>query len=520
MRIIELRLQDYRVLRDITIRFSEPASAQDRNYTLTFLVGVNGSGKSTVLKALVDILRRLEQNLSIIPINFHLEYQLRTQDTSPRIAIDSDGEHPKQVTVDGTSAAFSPYYHLPHRVVIFTTGDEAEWEEQGKRTQAEESSQEEGTAALQVLALSPEQLAVQELPGRPVRPLEERGEEEETTESQQEERFLFIRTRQIPLLVLCGLLADIAINEKNTDRLLGGVLSEAKISAFRGFSLKFRMNQGTTDDEDREYVNLLQSVATQSLRLGTDYLLVFDLTEQDHTHARTILEKATSEASTVIESARGLRFFERLARLAQSSALKPAILREVNLFFERFPERDPQANEVKEYSPLLLFDWLSDGEQSFLGRMCLFSLLGDTEALILLDEPEVHFNDYWKRQIVFLIDKVLRGRLSHALITTHSSITLTDAPRNHIVILDRGDIYTSTTYRPGINTYAADPSDIIVSVFGSPQAAGAQSVSRVQEVFNMRDPGSKKEELKRLLDVVGPGYWRYRIRRELLLMGE
>jgi hypothetical protein len=88
------------------------------------------------------------------------------------------------------------------------------------------------------------------------------------------------------------------------------------------------------------------------------------------------------------------------------------------------------------------------------------------------------------------------------------------------VILDRGDIYTSTTYRPGINTYAADPSDIIVSVFGSPQAAGAQSVSRVQEVFNMRDPGSKKEELKRLLDVVGPGYWRYRIRRELLLMGE
>src|SRR5207247_651741 len=96
----------------------------------------------------------------------------------------------------------------------------------------------------------------------------------------------------------------------------------------------------------------------------------------------------------------------------------PPLLREVNLFLERTAELDPITNEIAEPPPLLLLNWLSDGEQSFLGRMCLFSLLGKTESLILLDEPEVHFNDYWKRQIVALIDKVLRGRTSHALITT------------------------------------------------------------------------------------------------------
>ncbi len=49
----------------------------------------------------------------------------------------------------------------------------------------------------------------------------------------------------------------------------------------------------------------------------------------------------------------------------------------------------------------LLFDELSDGEQMFLFRMALFHLLeGYDDALLLLDEPETHFNDKWKREIV------------------------------------------------------------------------------------------------------------------------
>jgi predicted ATPase len=41
-----------------------------------------------------------------------------------------------------------------------------------------------------------------------------------------------------------------------------------------------------------------------------------------------------------------------------------------------------------------MFDELSDGEQVFLGRMALFYLMqGRDDALILLDEPESHFND-------------------------------------------------------------------------------------------------------------------------------
>lgn len=61
----------------------------------------------------------------------------------------------------------------------------------------------------------------------------------------------------------------------------------------------------------------------------------------------------------------------------------------------------------------------------------------------------------------------------------------------------------------------------MVDVFGAPQAAGAQSVARIKQVLKAlpdQDPSRRREELEKLLAVVGPGYWSYLIRRELLGM--
>jgi len=474
--------------------------------------------------ALVEILRKLDRKESIL-YQFRLEYVLGSGDERQHVQVVNSSALIKsrqlpQVLVNGKEVAFGAHL-LPERVVIFTTGSESEWEEQEKNpsSEAEKSAQE----ALSDLNLSPIELAIQELPGKPLPKQLEVMVSQESASTQQDKQFLFVRTKQLPLLTLCGLLADIASYEQPDQRLLTEVLRETRIGFVRGFSLKFRMNEGTTDPVDKDYVKQLKKVATRALQLGTDYILLFDLTGSDYARAREILETATIETGEVQKAAQGLRFFEKLARLFESNDNNPPILREVSLFLERSAERDPATNEIKELPPLLLLDWLSDGEQSFLGRMCLFSLLGKTESLILLDEPEVHFNDYWKRRIVELIDKVLRGRANHALITTHSSITLTDARREDILVLDRGNVFTSSMFRPSIRTYAADPSDIIVSVFGAPQAAGAQSVNRIQGTLanrERRNQEEQKKELEKLLKVVGPGYWSYRIRRELLAMGE
>lgn len=506
MRLRRLYLGDYRVVRDLDIRFGPPGNERqpgDASYGLDFLVGVNSTGKSTVLRALADLMRRLERHESV-SYPFELEYELGSPDQTRKIRFsnlsDDSGvqedlfAEPLRIWVDDQPVPQHSGDHLPRLVVVFTTGSEMDWE------RLDETAPFSSGDPNAIRQLSPIEQVLRELPGKPI-PLEGSEDGSPSTES----LFLLVRAWQLSLVTLCGMLSDTATAEQPEQRRLRKVLEEAKIGAIRGFSLKFRMPQELTSVTDRETVRLLAKHATRALHLGTDYLLVFDLTGQEHHLAQRLLGDFSN----------GLQLFRILARLATAVDAEPPVLQQVNLFLERPAPRGRQGER-----PLLhLFEWLSDGEQSFLGRLCLFTLLGDTEALILLDEPEVHFNDYWKRQIVHLLDGALEGRASHVLITTHSSVTLSDVPRDDIVILDRDENFTSRSFHPSMQTLAADPSDIMVHVFGTPVAAGAQSVERIERVLKAdpdQDPDERRQALEQLLDRVGPGYWSYRIRRALL----
>ena len=513
LKLLRLYLGGYRVLRDLDIRFGPP-TLNDRpasyppTYALDFLVGVNGTGKSTVLQALADLVQKLERDAPI-PFPFEMEYELGKKENKQTIKLSNliDGESgenissagPLRVWVNEAVCDQLSGNLLPERVVAFTTGSEAEW------AFDEELELVRGGDPDAIRDLSPFDQAIRELPGRPPRP--ETMEQEQLS---QRSRFLLVRAQQLPIVTLCGLLTDLAEAAPYKDRRLRKALDEAKIGNIWGFSLKFRMNQGVTSTADRDIVRRMATHATRALQLGADYLLVFDLTDQAPLLSQKILEEFSD----------GLRLFETLAGLATARADQPPVLREVNLFLER-PAPRRRTGMKRELPPMHLFEWLSDGEQSFLGRLCLFSLLGQTEALILLDEPEVHFNDYWKRQIVYLLDQALAGRQNHALISTHSSITLTDVPREDIVILDREVNYTSRSFHPSLQTFAADPSDIMVHVFNTPQASGEQSVSHIRRIIDpssSQAPNERREALEHLLAQVGPGYWSYRIRQELVTL--
>jgi hypothetical protein len=155
--------------------------------------------------------------------------------------------------------------------------------------------------------------------------------------------------------------------------------------------------------------------------------------------------------------------------------------------------------------------------------MCLFMLFGDVESLILLDEPEVHFNDYWKRHIVDTIHQILvrknKPHRSHLLIATQSSISLSDVAKEDVVVLRRSGMLTDTMSMPSIQTFGADPSDIMVHVFDAPHAMGQHSVSEIEqwlgEAYKSLQRNAGNSWVKSL-SRVSPGYWAYRIRREMV----
>jgi predicted ATPase len=560
MKVHSIYLQEYRVLKEFYLHFEH---SSEINYALDLIVGVNGTGKSSLLRAIAEIFRRLddESTRNNFPFGFEITYQMR-EDTPliciTNLDITSLDEIPARthkhrlpsgewrigkeektaiVSLDTiplekiTSDEWSQKLDrgdLPPLIVAFTTGSEKEWELYEESFSAQQD--EDTVASLPSDKASLTEWFLKEIPGEPV------AESAAPTSSPgllplHTEQFLFIKEQYFSLIILCSLLTDTANSGLTAQKSrLQRVLRACNIKALHGFSLKFRMNKDVLDPRDFEFIRDLAKLAQNyTLQKGSDYVLVFDL------------ETIKQGLSEFLErQGGGLQFFRTLVRLNELQGDNPPVLREVNLFFERGnnvqPDQDGREEGAKgkqdfspspSSSPLHLLDWFSDGERSFLGRLCLLCLLGSSKsgALILIDEPEVHFNDYWKRQLVSMIDGALQQQESHVLMTTHSSITLSDVTSRDIWILRRDGDYTSRAVRPDVKTLGADPSDIMVYIFEAENAVGAQGEAYIErklmEIAHITgdSPGGiarkKREALESLLKQVGPGDWSFLIRRDL-----
>jgi len=127
---------------------------------------------------------------------------------------------------------------------------------------------------------------------------------------------------------------------------------------------------------------------------------------------------------------------------------------------------------------LVTYDQLSDGEQMLLSRVALLFLLRRQDGtLLLLDEPETHFNDVWKRQVIDLIDEaILKTTSAQVIVATHTSIALTDVFSSEIVLLRRdwlsGEFYEA---QEPIETFGASPEDVLRSVFEAGEIIGQRA---------------------------------------------
>lgn len=532
MKLERFYIGDYRVLENLDLDFQRLEERPsflgevDPKYALDFLVGVNGTGKSTVLRLLgrlFGLLHWRDFNYEF-PVTVELAYTLQTQTNEPlKIIISNKLEEEAGDRHHGGRLrfkAFNPEEQdatdvtwigegsiradwLP-KVVIYTTGSETEWD-----AILNDDATRAPSLAPPLAERDEDELYLHELPGH--QPDMDLLEESEADGDEEPDNYLFIRKDRLPLVALCGLLAaQWAEGQANT---LNSVFESVGLSQFSGFSLRVRVHQHLTPPRQKDAVDLISTAATRIVRQGADQLLVFDMAQ------RPLLRSGTREPvySSPIE------LFQRLYDLYEHRPYYDPPLQEVNIFLRR--QMNDQARTEDNQPMLHLFDWLSDGEQSFLGRMALFSLFREDNLLILLDEPEVHFNDVWKREVVNMLDTIMQNRSSHALITTHSSIALTDVPPDDILVMQYENGRDLVAKRPRLKTFGADPGDIMVHVFGAPQATGARSVRDIRALLRQVNQSEDEIERRRLrlqnaLRDVAPGYWSYRIRRELMRLAQ
>ena len=215
--------------------------------------------------------------------------------------------------------------------------------------------------------------------------------------------------------------------------------------------------------------------------LGPSFLSAADDLESCQTHGEALWTLLGGGKDTS-----SFELFARLLELNQAGLFDDVLLR---LRRDLLPVAGSDA--AKRDIGVMRYEELSDGEQMFMGRMALLHLLnGQQDSLLLLDEPETHFNDLWKRDVVSVVDDALAHTSADVLIATHAALMLTDALKDELVVLERtspqGDagpgVSGIRTLDAQTHTFGATGDHPLRDIFGASDTVGRRA-SRLLEVL-------------------------------------
>lgn len=546
MRLRYLSIPDLPPLKNINIQFGHE-QILGRECTIHFMVGVNGTGKSRLLRALAEIFLHLERvEAPPFPVSIAYDlgrnnageeerrtvyyhypgggrakayllemphiplYEVFDWDALPKLTNwPAESEHPlKRNCFRGNDSAITAY--LPKIMLVYTSGALYEWE----RTFAPVHRELEQELSLNYPAIALEHERPLNWNSRKEADLGSQGDESNipslarSVEDQPElpSEILSIHEtsgigyfiQQSTLkLVVCAIALnqafleynehnefteratfvkeiDKAINNKQRMGGLRDLLNEVDWLWPVNISLSIALHPNNLNRNESELLSRLYRIATvvhREPKPSKNRNLFFDLERILHVESLPEYDKGrTLFALTEIlgkDSSQSFAIFQQLLRLQQQG-----ILEDITIGLKK-----------RNVKGVLLFDWLSDGERVYLGRMALLHLLAkQNDSLIILDEPETHFNDAWKRVVTDTIDQSLKDCSSEVVLATHSSIALTDVFDSEITVLHK-DIRTGTITAsgPAIRSFGASPSDILRDIFEAPESTG----QRASEFLNI-----------------------------------
>ncbi len=106
---------------------------------------------------------------------------------------------------------------------------------------------------------------------------------------------------------------------------------------------------------------------------------------------------------------------------------------------------------------------LSDGEKQVYGRVVALMMLGLSNSIILIDEPEIALHPAWQQKIIKVYSRI--GKNNQFIIATHSPQIIASVPYQHLIILkkENGKIVSHYPDQPPIG---ADVNSILDDFMG------------------------------------------------------
>jgi ABC-type cobalamin/Fe3+-siderophores transport system ATPase subunit len=393
MRLERLGLGDYKNLRDVEVRFRGDAT--------TILLGRNGTGKSNLIEALVEIFAALHRGR--MP-RFDVELSYRCNDRLVEIiARSGKGE----LLVDGLRIPRTQLKErraelLPRHVFAYYSGPSdrllRHFEESQRRFYDELLRQKAGSA------------------GPPLRPLFYAQAVHSqfvllaNDESVSPAVAKIVRER----LGIQAIESVLFVLKRPEWSKAGRAAAIAKTDAYWGAS-----------GEVRTLVDRIHRIAFAPAATTTRVRQQFN--KPGRMQERRLLYLPDSErlGELVAEYQSQRDFFKALESLYISDMLE-----EVRIRVRR-------TDDV-----VMTFTELSEGEQQLLTVLGLIAFTSEDESLFLLDEPDTHINPWWASEYVGRTVEVLaQARNTHVLMATHDPIIVGEVEREDILLfeLDESD---------------------------------------------------------------------------------
>lgn len=396
MRLDRLSIPSYRNLRSFEIDF-------DESQPTTVLLGRNGSGKSNLIEAIVEIFRELE--LGGTPaFAYSLEYMCRDH----KIKVDADPERVNKrldITVDDkpmSQAAFKKDVarYLPNYVFAYYSGWSSRLERHFDRPTRKHYAD--------ILQARDQQL--------PLR------------------RMFFCRKEYSQLVLLAFFLAKAPAVRDLLERYLGiksfgSALFVLKTPWWRGSGAPKRIQLEEGDARFWYARGAFKSFLDRMWRRSLAPIRNSETVERDvrrqgeSTERLYLFVKNEAELAGLKEPGDDSKaLFGYLESLFLCD-----LIDEVRVTVERV-----DGTRVK-------FTQMSEGEQQLLTVLGLLLFTQNDESLYLLDEPDTHLNPVWTYDFLKLLQGNIRAEKGQLIVATHNPLMIGSLRKNQVRVLAVGD---------------------------------------------------------------------------------
>ena len=540
MKLEYLYIDGYKGLKRLKLQFKEQTGV----VPVDFLIGCNGSGKSSVLEAVGLIFTRIMQN-ELPGFIFELKYRMPDGTgiyvkPQKKGFCDASGRRRKlyvELEKNGkTQQLYSiPDEYLPDRIISYCSGANSSMEDILIR-----SPRASLASDLYDLSLAMDvENGEGPVSGKEEHPGESsvaRGEAAEEILSFYERldvnpRVLFLDavTSKFILPALFAVMPfdmqDDRISEKalRYATLRKKLLKRLNIRLIpAAFSLRIDDTR-LEEAADRPQMSILRRLLSQDVKGKALSNCVIHRTSTDRleedgslageTAAVFLFESWEAEGEKVFYHPMLQRYFDGNPFALISTLLtawREGVVREIHSSYRNGDERG-----------LYEMEDLSDGELMWLARIGLILMAQNhcgENTLFLYDEPDVHFNDDWSRDFVRFVYAMcsMDGTSGNEfLVATHSDLILTDAMRSQIHLFENPTGSRTEVKELEISTFAAGRDSISKQVFKASSIGGFAS-DTIKELMAETDP----EQLAQAISKIGPGYQRFRLQEQLYALLE